>query len=370
MSAFQTDQLFQPSKIYIEESVAHTEWTQRILSKYQSIPQVVIHDANYLIQDVANNLNTESWKRNILLAKQRGPFLRLCPGTQNHICCMYHNLDVAAGCDLGCTYCILQGYLNTPLITFYCNIDDMVDELNATLQNHPKQFYRIGTGELSDSLTFEHISEMGPLLVNYFADTPNAIIELKSKSVQIEQLLNLRHNRRTVVSWSMNSQYIQQTEEKWATSLSDRILAAQEIQKAGYRIGFHFDPMIRHEGWQEQYRDIIDDFFKVIRPENIAWISLGALRYPAVFDEIVRENHPTSDIYLGELLPGIDKKLRYFRPLRVEMFNHMYKWIRFYSQEVFVYLCMESRQVWQQSFGWAPKSSAHLKRLLDDRVRS
>jgi spore photoproduct lyase len=83
----------------------------------------------------------------------------------------------------------------------------------------------------------------------------------------------------------------------------------------------------------------------------------------------MRFNHPDSNIFLGELLPGIDKKLRYFQPIRVEMFSNMYKWIRSYSQEVFVYLCMESKAVWQKAFGWTPNSSAELKRLLDDRVR-
>jgi len=93
------------------------------------------------------------------------------------------------------------------------------------------------------------------------------------------------------------------------------------------------------------------------------------LRYPAAFDEIMRENFPSSEIFLGELLPGIDKKLRYFKPLRIEMFRQMHTWIRSYSPDVLVYLCMESSEVWRRSFGWAPHSSAELKRLLDERVK-
>ncbi len=359
---------FTPQKIYIEESISHTELAKQIIGKFPHVPQESIRDANELLKISAIPLKPESWQDTILLAKQRGPFLRLCPGTQKHICCMYHNLDVAAGCDLGCSYCILQGYLDTPLITFYCNIDDMFNELDTKVVRHPNQCYRIGTGELSDSLTFEHISQVGPLLVNYFADKQNAILELKSKSNQVDHLLDLDHNKRTVMSWSMNSQAIQEKEEGFAILLRDRLLAAQKCQDAGYRIGFHFDPMIVHKDWQEQYREMVDKIFAVIRPENIAWISLGALRYPASFDDIVRERHPDSSIYLGELLPGIDKKLRYFRPQRVELFKKMYEWIRSYSNDVFVYLCMESRQVWQQAFGSAPRSSSHLKQLLDDRV--
>lgn len=364
-----TRQSFSPAKIYVEESVASSSLTKRILSKFPDIAREFIADANELYNKATTDLNKTGWQGRLLLAKQRGPFLRLCPGTQKHICCLYHNLDVAAGCDLGCTYCVLQGYLDNPLITIYCNTDDMYTELDTTLRHHPKSFYRIGSGELTDSLTFEHFMELGPELVTFFSDKQNAIIELKSKNVHIDNVLDLKHNGRSVISWSLNTTAVQKSEEAHATSIDDRLAAATEVQKAGYKLGFHFDPMIDHAEWREGYRETVDKIFKAINPENIAWISLGALRYPAPFEDVMRQNHPESKIFLGELVPGIDKKLRYFQPIRIEMFRNMHKWIRSYSREVFIYLCMESKVVWQKAFGWTPKSSAELKRLLDDRVR-
>ncbi len=369
MNVFASRQSFQPRKFYIGEAVQDSPFALNVLRKYPNVERTFIADANELLENAATASDKASWRGQVLLARQRGPFLRLCPGTQKHICCGYHNLDVAAGCDLGCTYCILQGYLNSPLITFYCNTDDMVAELDQKLLRHPNRFYRIGTGELSDSLTFEHINELGPDLVRYFADKKNAIIELKSKNVHIDDLLDLPHNRRTVISWSMNTDAMRDKEEGVATTIADRLAAAAEVQKAGYRLGFHFDPMIEHEGWRDGYRDIVDRIFRVVKPENIAWISLGALRYPAPFEDVLRENHPNSEIYLGELLLGIDKKRRYFKPIRVDMFGGMYRWIRSYSKEVFVYLCMESAEIWRRSFGWSPKNSGELKRLLDEQVR-
>ena len=370
MIQFSSRQTFHPTLIYVEKEIRDSRMAQRILAKYPDLEQIEVDDATTVLDLAAADTDKHRWRGQILLARQRGPFLRLCPGTQKHICCMYHNLDVAAGCDLGCTYCILQGYLNNPLITFYCNTDDMFTELDNKLSRHSSAFYRIGTGELSDSLTFEHINELGPELVRYFADKKNAIIELKSKNVHIDDLLGLKHNRRSVISWSMNSAAVRDREEGLATTIEDRLAAAAEVQKAGYRLGFHFDPMIEHDGWQEGYRETVDGIFRVIKPENIAWISLGALRYPAPFEDILRENHPQSDIYLGELLLGVDKKRRYFKPIRIEMFSKMVQWIRSYSHDVFVYLCMESEEIWKKSFGWSPKNSGELKRMLDERVRA
>lgn len=359
---------FHPKRIFVQESIKDSYFCQAILSRFNQVEKEYIQDTESLF-DRIKTFPEKKWNNSLVLTEQRGPFIRLCPGTQKHLCCLYHNLDVAAGCNLGCTYCILQGYINNPLITFYCNLDDMFIEMEQKVKNHPRQFYRIGTGELSDSLTFDNITHLGRELVQWFANQKNAIIELKSKNVHVEDLLGLKHNRRAVISWSMNSEQIWKSEEWLTSSISDRLLAATEVQDAGYRIGFHFDPMIEHEGWKDGYKETVDKIFAVIRPENIAWISLGALRYPAGFDEIIRANFPESRIVLGELLPGKDNKLRYFKTIRIEMFKKMFEWIRSYSQEVFVYLCMESKLVWEKSFGWSPKNSAALARLLDNRVK-
>jgi spore photoproduct lyase len=365
----QVRQDFRPQKILVEETIQGLPFVQQILSGCANAPIEIIPDANQIIRAAQEGENRERWQGSLLLAKQRGPFLRLCPGTPRHICCMYHNLDVAAGCDLDCSYCILQAYLNTPLVTLYCNLDDLFLELSQSLSSHPDQFFRIGTGELTDSLTFDHLTGLSRELVRFFANRPNAIIELKTKSVRIENILGIEHNRRTVVSWSLNSQAISNKEESGAPGIDERLAAAQEVQNAGYRLGFHFDPMIDHPGWEEGYRDTVDRLFRFARPENIAWISLGALRYPPALEEFIRKNHPVSPIVLGELLPGVDKKLRYFKPIRVEMFRKMYQWIRSYSQDVFVYLCMESDEVWRKAFGWSPGNSGSLKTLLDDRAK-
>jgi spore photoproduct lyase len=360
MISFLSQKNYRPEHVYIEETVSAEPLVQRILSHLPQTPQETIADAEAL------------WTRAkppgaLLLAKQRGPFLRYCPGTPRHICCLYQNLDVAAGCDLGCSYCILQGYLNTPCTTLYVNINDMFAELHEMLRRSDNRFFRIGTGELSDSMTFDHLTGLSVELVNWFSRRDNAVIELKSKNVHIDNLLTLDHRRRTVVSWSVNAEPICRSEEAGAPILADRLAAAREVQRAGYLLGFHFDPMIYFKGWQDHYRETVERIFTFARPENIAWISLGALRYPAAMDDIIRQAHPRSEIVLGELLPGVDKKLRYFKPQRIDMFRQMKQWINAYGYDDGLYLCMESDEVWRRSFGWSPGSSAGLKKILDNR---
>ena len=359
--------LFYPDIIFVEESVQHSTLTERICASAPNATLKIIADVKPFYESIEQQKQENN--RALVLAEQRGPFLRHCPGTQKHLCCLYYNLDIAAGCDLGCTYCFLQGYLNIPYFTIYCNLEDLYTELDQKIIRHPQRFYRVGSGELSDSLTFDHLTALSSQLVPRFSSIPNAILELKTKSNCIDGLLDLQHGGRTVISWSLNSDAGQHKEEHQAATINERLFAAKECSKAGYKIGFHFDPMIYYPGWEDGYREVVDRLFQLVPSEQIVWISLGGLRYPASYDDIYRKNHPESDLYLGELLPGIDKKYRYFKPLRIEMFRKMHSWIRGYAEDVFVYLCMESKEVWEKSFEWSPKSSAELKSLLDHQVR-
>jgi spore photoproduct lyase len=71
----------------------------------------------------------------------------------------------------------------------------------------------------------------------------------------------------------------------------------------------------------------------------------------------------------GEFIRGLDNKMRYFKPIRIEMYRNLFTQIRKYVKDVFVYLCMENRDVWERSFGFAPKDTTQLSTMLDERAR-
>jgi spore photoproduct lyase len=66
----------------------------------------------------------------------------------------------------------------------------------------------------------------------------------------------------------------------------------------------------------------------------------------------------------AELVPGVDGKIRYFKPLRIEMYRHMRACLQRYLDPDRVYLCMESQDVWQQVFGQAPACNLDVERRI------
>ena len=362
--------IFSPKHIFVERSVRDLNLTRRLLERWPSVPHTPVDSAREAAAELFGEDDpVGAGKRCLLIARQRGPFIKRCPGTSGYICCGYRIINTANGCDLDCSYCILQGYLTNPLLTVYANTDDLLAQLETFLSSGEDEFYRLGTGELTDSLSLDPVFEHARLLVPFFAGRANAILELKTKTTRIEDLLKLDHGGRTVVSWSLNAEPVARREEHGAPPVIERLRAARCCQEAGYRIGFHFDPVIDVPGWEEGYRRVVDAIFEHVEPRSIAWISLGALRYPPALEEIIRRRHPRSEITLGELFPGKDGKPRYFRPIRTRLFKTIHDRIRSHDRDVFVYLCMESDRVWRQAFGWSPGSMAALSRRLDERVK-
>jgi spore photoproduct lyase len=360
----------QPARIFLESSAQDYGLTQELLARWPSVPVRRIHQTQEAVDFLTNFADPlAEGKRSLLITRQRGPFIKPCPGTRKYICCGYRIINVTTGCHLDCTYCVLQRYLSIPLLTVYVNRDELVTQLDDLLSSGRDRFYRLGTGELTDSLGLDPLLHHARLLVPYFADKSNAILELKTKTTHVDELMDLKHGGRTVVSWSLNAEPMARAEEHPAPPISERLRAAQRCYHAGYRIGFHFDPLIDYPGWKENYRQVVDSIFRHIDPDSIAWISLGALRYPPPLEEIIRRRHPQSEIVLGELLPGKDGKLRYLRTIRTEMFRCLHTWIKEHDPGIFVYLCMESDQVWHQALGWSPGNMATLSKHLDERVK-
>ena len=160
-------------------------------------------------------------------------------------------------------------------------------------------------------------------LIDAFANIPNAILELKTKSAVVDPILNCNHKQKTVVSWSLNSETIINQQEHKTARLYERLDALKKVTEAGYLVGLHFDPVILHDNWEKEYQQLIFKTIKATNINQIAWISLGSLRFNPEMKQKIEENFPAATITHAEMILGDDGKMRYPKPLRLRV----YKWI-------------------------------------------
>lgn len=366
--------MFRIRKILVEKAARDYDMTRRILARLPSVPVEVIQDRETL---KASGRNRTAWldeaKTTLLLAVQKGPFRRPCPGTKDYLCCGYQVLQVAVGCPMDCTYCVLQGYLNLPAITIFVNVEDLLvgleRDLEAELMPDPEKVWRLGTGEFGDSLALDDLMGLNARLIPWFKGRKQAVLEIKSKRTEIKDLLPLGPNPQVVFAWSLNPKEVIRAEEKFAAPLAARLQAARAAAAAGFRLAFHFDPLIYFPGWEEAYRQTVAALGAAVPSQAIAWISLGGLRFLPPLRQLIFQRFPQTLIAAQEMVLAPDGKLRYFKSLRVEMYARMREWLSQAAPEALLYLCMESPRVWREVFGFTPYGD-HLAHLLDGRVIS
>lgn len=357
-------------RILVESEAGDYDLTRRILARLPGVPVEVVPDKGVLRPPPGERL----WwlaaaKSTLLLAVQKGPFWRPCPGTRDYLCCGYQVLQVTLNCPMDCSYCVLQGYVNLPALTVFVNLEDLLAELEARLGEDPAKIWRLGTGEFGDSLALDDLMGLNERLIPWFAGRRQALLEIKSKLPVPDHLLTLGPNPQVVLAWSLNPQEIIRQEEHRTASLAARLAAAARAAAAGFRVAFHFDPLIYFPGWEAAYQRTVARLGELVPPRAVAWISLGGLRLLPPLRALIHRRFPQSRIAAQEMVLAPDGKLRYFITLRVEMYGRLREWLSRAAPGVPVYLCMESPRIWQEVFGFIPQGES-LSRLLDGRVLS
>jgi len=353
-----------PEQLYVDRSVADHPQVSAIADRIKLSP-VIVDNAGEVYGRIEDCIDPiAAAKRILYLTANRGGFIRKCPGTRNYTCCDYMILHIGTFCILDCAYCILQSYFHPPVLQYFVNHQQMFEELDAFFAE--RRHRRIGTGEYTDSMIWELWTDLSERLVPVFAGQSYTVLELKTKTAYIQNLRNLPHNRRTIISWSMNTPAIIRRNERGTASLEARLEAASKCQQWGYPLGFHFDPIVDYPGALQDYRMVVDRIFDRIHPDNIVWISLGTLRFMPDLKSIVQSRFPESKMIYGEFISGLDGKARYLKQIRTDIYSGLWEAIHRRSGDVTVYFCMESEAVWQKIFGFTTDQFGGLAHMLDE----
>jgi len=358
--------IYFPKRIYIEKDCIDFPLTERVLENAYNVPYEVIDSGKDLIDSLKLSVDAlVEGKKNLLISRQRGDFVKPCPCTPHYIGCNYFIINLDINCPLNCTYCILQHYLSNPLVTILVNTEDLWKQLDSFIIKNKNKIVRIGTGELGDSLVLDHLTERSKDLICYFKQKNNVLFELKTKTVNIKNILESEVGGNIIIAWSLNSCKIVQEEEMGTPSVWERINAARNITRKGFRVAFHFDPLILYPGWEEGYAEVIDKMLTDINPSKVAWISLGSLRFSPDLKQIIKMRYPSSKIICGEFIIGKDGKFRYFKPLRMELYRKIISYItKGYKERVPIYFCMETEEVWRKILYKKPRSKKDIEKYL------
>jgi spore photoproduct lyase len=349
---------FDLDHVYIEDACRDTALAQRVIERTASLaPISFIGDGRIAARPALGVADSfAAGKRRMVIMRRRSPFMMACPaGSAKFACCGYLVLTLASNCPMDCSYCFLQEYVaDNPGFQVYANYEDAFAEIDQLSASAPARHFRIGTGELADSLAMDSLTGLSIDLVNFFAARENLTLEFKTKTDEIENLLTLDPRGRVLVSWTLSPRRVFEACEHRTASPAQRIVAARRVLDAGYRVAFHLDPIVAYPEAEHDYLELVDELFSTIEPVKISFVSMGGLRMTAGLRATARRRFPKDAMLLGEDVLADDGRYRAFAPLRIRLYKILADKIKAAGAEVPAYLCMENSSVHERVFGVPP----------------
>ncbi len=181
-------------QVIMDPSLEMTGEIEEIVSRLSIHPEIVSDPR--IIYDRIHQANDPigAAKSLLYITNNKGAKIRACPGTSHYTCCDYTILHTGTFCTMDCAYCILQAYFHPPVLQYFSGLNQIKSELAHLFSQN--KIFRIGTGEYTDSLIWEPFTPSPRFLVNTFAEQSSSLLELKTKTANVESLLDLDHNQK------------------------------------------------------------------------------------------------------------------------------------------------------------------------------
>ena len=277
--------------IYIEQSIAEHPRVLDILARFPKARRIECERYGQVFNPKAQNFRLQKQRPSLILARKHQNFISPAPSGYGIGAKHNYYFSHVLNCLYDCRYCFLQGMYQSAHYVLFVNYEDFQNEIIKTATQHaePVHFF---SGYDGDSLALEPVSRFAELFIPVFETLPNALLELRTKSTQVRNLLNREPLNNVVVAFSLSPDAIAKQVEAKAPSLKQRLNAIAKVQAHGWKVGLRFDPLIYQKNYQELYNEFFQQVFKVVDLKQLHSVSLGAFRLPDAFFKKIHKLYP------------------------------------------------------------------------------
>lgn len=199
-------------------------------------------------------------------------------------------------------------------------------EIPSYYSENSKNPLWINISEYSDVLGLDPITNQIEELMQIVQTDPHFNFKLRTKTANIHNFLKYDGKDQVLVTFSLNTEYVTKKYEKDSSTLDQMIAAINAlIQKGGYQIQIAIEPIIKYDGYEKDYRDLIKRLKNEVDLSNVSKIKVGTVRYKTWLKNYITKVHPKSGLVsrnqqLVSPQPG-DKRWRYSKDERLKIYG-------------------------------------------------
>ena len=328
--------------IYIESEIRSHPRTKSILNRFSNARIVECERFGEVFNPKKQNFRLQKKKPALIIARKHRNFILEAPegfgigGRKNYYFSHMFN------CIYDCRYCFLQGMYRSANYVLFVNYEDFQNEIKKIVEQNPDdEEITFFSGYDCDSLALEAITGFVQEFLPFFQKHKRAVLELRTKSINVDELLNHEVIPNCVVAYSFTPENISQKLEHGVPPVTRRIQTMEKLAEKGWQVGIRLDPLIYHEGYQKNYSELIQNIFHTIPVENIHSVSTGPMRFPEKMFYTIEQLYPDEHLFAGPL-ENRNGLTSYSEKIEKEMMNYCDTILEKYIPKEKRYSCIQS----------------------------
>lgn len=249
---------FIPHRVFFEDGSLDYPIAQKILDALKSNPRVSVNILKP--KQRIKTISGASWqdayeagKRTLVVGIRKTLNFQSCKPSA------HYQLPLVTGCMGQCEYC----YLNTqfgknPYIRVYVNLEEILSQTASYIEQRKPDITIFEGAATSDPVPVEPYTGSLAETIQFFARQEYGKFRFVTKYTDIDSLLNLDHQGKTMIRFSINADHIISNYEHFTPTLPKRLLAASKVAAAGYPLGFIIGPVILFDNWETEYKGMFE----------------------------------------------------------------------------------------------------------------
>lgn len=262
-----------------------------LLARFSHLPQIECERYSEVFNRSAQNFRLQKQNPALILARKHGNFVLPAPPNYGFSSGESYYFSHMMNCLYDCRYCFLQGMYRSANFVFFVNYEDFAAHIQTRIDSAPQGsvFY---SGYDCDSLAMEPVSHFCRYFVPIFAKNPHAILEIRTKSTQVREFLDMQPIGNCIVAMSFTASKSSQQLEHKVPSIEKRLEALAKLQSAGWPVALRFEPVVMNSSLLDDYRELFEQVFAVLNADKIHSASIGEFRLPVDFYKTIVKLYP------------------------------------------------------------------------------
>ena len=313
------------SNVYIEKEIKNSSITLKILRKIKYNKIIICDKYPEVFNPKNQNLRIQKKNPSIILAQKKKKILFKTPPKFTIGFKKNYYFSHMLNCIYDCKYCFLQGMLNSANYLLFINYNDFFKEIKKIIKNNLQEKICFFSGYDCDSLALEKVTNFSLNFIDFFKKYKNAFLEIRTKSINISELIKIEPIENVIVAYSINPQVIIKEYEPKTPNFNARLNSLKKIQDYGWSIGLRFDPIFITEKNQKIYFNYLEKIFKLLDSSLIHSITIGKFRMPKTYFKKIIKIRPEDTFQFNSLIQKSDEENQMVKLFYKQLQNYVDK---------------------------------------------